>query len=147
MAILHLQVHGQSTQTCLEEYIASEEVERMCPDCRSPKTIKTTEIVCAPFTLIFHLLRFKYDENGKETVKLQNPVFCPTILTLPNGPTYVLNSVINHIGELSNSGHYNIVFFDKHQNKFVLLDDCEITNDVNIDDMAKMSYVATYTRI
>ena len=36
---------------------------------------------------------------------------------------------------------------DKHHNKFVLIDDCEIVNDVNLDDTAPMSYVVTYTRM
>ena len=145
--IIHLQVTGQNIQDSLEAYIESEEVESKCSECQSPDMVKTSEIVFAPATLIFHLLRFRYDENGDETVKLDNPIFCPKVLTLPNGPTYVLNSVINHIGECSNSGHYNIVVFDKHHNKFVLIDDCEIVDDVNLDDTAPMSYVATYTRM
>ena len=70
------------------------------------------------------------------------------MLTLPNGSTYVLNSVINHIGESSTSGHYNIVIFDEQLNKFILLDDSEITYNINIDkDMAEQSYVASYSRI
>ena len=47
----------------------------------------------------------------------------------------------SQIGQLSFE-HYNIVVFDKHHNKFVLIDDCEI-----VDDTAPMSYVATYTRM
>ena len=145
--IIHLQVTGRNIQDSLEAYISSEKVKSKCSDCQSPDKMKTSDIVFAPATLIFHLLRFRYDENGDETVKLDYPMSSPLVLTLPNGPTYVLNSVINHIGESSNSGHYNIVVFDKHRNNFILIDDCEIVDDVNIEDTAKTSYVATYTRM
>ena len=67
---------------------------------------------------------------------------------LPNGATFVLSSVINHIGERSTSGHYNIVIYDEANNKFILLDDSEIVDNVIIDnDMAEQSYVAAYKRI
>ena len=64
------------------------------------------------------------------------------------GATFVLSSVINHIGERSTSGHYNIVIYDEANNKFILLDDSEIVDNVIIDnDMAEQSYVAAYKRI
>ena len=73
--IIHLQVTGQNIQKSLEAYIASEEVESKCSECQSPDMVKTSEIVFAPASLIFHLLRFRYDENGDETFKMDNPIF------------------------------------------------------------------------
>ena len=61
--IIHLQVTGQNIQDSLEAYIESEEVESKCSECQSPDMVKTSEIVFAPATLIFHLLRSRYDEN------------------------------------------------------------------------------------
>ena len=146
--VLHLQIKGQTTQSCIDDFFDSQEVDSRCPECVSSRSTKTVKIVCAPTTIILHLLRFSYDENQDKTLKLNCPIFCPTMLTLPNGSTYVLNSVINHIGESSTSGHYNIVIFDEQLNKFILLDDSEITYNINIDkDMAEQSYVASYSRI
>ena len=55
---------------------------------------------------------------------------------------------MGRVWQHSTSGHYNILIFDEAHNKFILLGDSEITDDVNIDDdMAQQSYVATYTRI
>ena len=110
--------------------------------------MKSLEILCTPTTIILHLLRFCYDERLDETLKLMDKIVCPKHLTFPNGSTFVLRSVINHIGEQSTSGHYNILIFDEARNKFILLDDSEITDGVNIDEeMIQQSYVATYTRI
>ena len=146
--VLHLQVRGQTVQSCIDAFLSNQEIESDCPECASTRRSKSLEIVCTPTTIILHLLRFSYDEKLDETLKLLDNIFCPKQLTLPNGSTYILSSVINHIGEHSTSGHYNILIFDESDNKFILLDDSEITDDVNIDeDMAQQSYVATYTRI
>ena len=146
--VLHLQIRGKTTQNCTDEFFSTQEVDSRCPVCPSTKRKKIVEIVCSPTTVILHLLRFSYDEKQDKTLKSTCPIFCPTMLTLPNGSTYVLNSVINHIGESSTSGHYNIVIFDEQLNKFILLDDSEITYNINIDkDMAEQSYVASYSRI
>ena len=81
-------------------------------------------------------------------MKLDSEVFCPKTLALPNGAAYLLNSVINHIGESATSGHYNIMIFDEPNEEFILLDDSVILHNVKIDmTMAKTSYVAAYTRI
>ena len=146
--VMHLQVKGKSTQNCLDEFLSRQEVESKCPACNGTQCEKTVEILCTPSTIILHLLRFLYDENLDATLKLDCPIFCPSLLTLPNGSTFILNSVINHIGESSTSGHYNIVLFDEEHNKLILLDDSQITEDIVFDqDMAQNSYVATYTRI
>ena len=116
--------------------------------CDSKKCEKTIEIVCSPSTIVLHLLRFSYDEKEDKTVKSVRSFWCPTTLALPNGSTYGLSTVINHIGESANSGHYNIVIVDAAKNKLILLDDSEITENVHFDElMAQQSYVATYTRI
>ena len=72
----------------------------------------------------------------------------PQNISTSKWSTYGLSTVINHIGESANSGHYNIVIVDSENNKLILLDDSEMTEKVHFDEiMAQQSYVATYTRI
>ena len=85
--------------------------------------------------------------NQGKPLKLHDKILCPKILYLPNGSSFTLNSVINHIGEIANSGHYNIAIFDENEDSITLLDDSQITNNVNFEDLAQICYVATYTRI
>ena len=146
--VLHLQIESQTVQGCLDAFFSSQEIESKCSVCGSKKSEKTVEIVCSPETIVLHLLRFSYNEKEDRTVKALSPIWCPTTLALPSGSTYVLSTVINHIGESANAGHYNIVIFDSANNKLILLDDSEITENVHFDEkMAQQSYVATYTRI
>ena len=58
--------------------------------------------------------------------KVQDPVDCPQKLVLPSGTSYSFTSVINHIGEKTHSGHYNMILRDRDTNEFVLLDDTDI---------------------
>ena len=142
--VLHLQVRGQTVQSCLDAFLSKQEIKSDCPQCDSTRRSKSIEILCMPTTIILHLLRFCYEEKIDETLKIMDTIFCPKQITLPNGSTFLLSSVINHIGEHSTSGHYNILIFDEAHDKFILMDDSEITDDVIIDDyMAQQSYVAT----
>ena len=53
-----------------------------------------------------------------------------------------MNAVINHIGDSSSSGHYNIILVDKIRN--ILVDDLKIRYNAVFDD--KISYVAVYNK-
>ena len=145
--IIPIQLFGQNIQSCIEAFFSSEEVDWKCPRCGLLKCEKKVEVICPPSTLILHLLRFKYDDIEAVTVKQQSPMLSPTKLFLPNGASYVLTSIINHIGEASDSGHYTIIVHDEPQHKFILVDDTRITDCVKLQDMVQMSYVVAYTRI
>ena len=66
---------------------------------------------------------------------------------MPSGSTYFLVSVINHIGEDTTSGHYNVMLSNKHSNKYVLLDDSNISYVADdYDGKSDVSYIFTYVR-
>ena len=75
------------------------------------------------------------------------PINCTTTLSLKNCGMYQLNSVINHIGESSTSGHYNIMFNDLENKQFILVDDTNIDYDSSIDVVKDMCYVVSYTKM
>ena len=119
-------------------------MERKCSFCQSLKSLKTVEIIVPPSTLILHLKRFTYDEETKVSRKLNVPVSCPLVLSFKNENVYELNAVINHIGESTSSGHYNIMLVDR--GRFILVDDLEICYNPDLEDMKRISYVVVYTR-
>ena len=145
--IIPIQLIGHNIQSCIEAFFSSEEVDWKCPSCGLLKCQKKVEVICPPSTLILHLLRFMYDDNEAVTIKQQSPMLSPTQLNLPTGASYVLTSIINHVGEASDSGHYTIIIYDEPRHKFMLIDDTMITDGVKLQDMVEMSYVVAYTRI
>ena len=145
--ILSIPIRGETIQTCLDGYFSTEVIDRKCTSCSSTICSKSINIVIPPSTLILHLLRFTYDESTNQTRKLHNSVKCPLNLLLNSTTKYQLNSVINHIGESSTSGHYNILMLDKHNQNFILLDDLHISYNHTSDDLDEISYVAVYTQL
>ena len=74
---------------------------------------------------------------------ITDEVDCPEKLILPSESTYSLLSVINHIGEYTRSGHYNIVLFG---DQLTLLDDDVISNYNIKEDMNRLSYIFVYEK-
>ena len=60
---------------------------------------------------------------------------------------YQLNSVINHMGNTTNSGHYNILLQDKSNEDFILVDDIDMNYNSNITENNKVSYVVIYDKL
>ena len=90
-------------------------------------------------------MKYKFNEKRQKAVKKHDHIKYSSSLIFGTGSTYSLSSVINHIGEETNAGHYNIVIFDDEHKKFVLLDDTVIVNDVKINTyMNQSSYIFTY---
>ena len=58
-----------------------------------------------------------------------------------------MNSVINHIGESSNSGHYNILLYDPVNKQSILVDDTDIDYNASLDIVTNMCYVVSYTKM
>ena len=144
--VISVPIKGETVQNCLDCYLSSEQIEKKCQFCPSLKSFKSIDIIVPPSTLIIHLNRFTYDEKTKTTKKLHVPVSSPLALSFKNEKMYGLNAVINHIGESSSSGHYNIMLVDKLTRRFILVDDLEISCNPVIDNLNRISYVVVYTR-
>ena len=145
--ILSLPIQGDTVQTCLDDYFASEKIKKKCSNCKSMESFKSSELLVPPSTLILQLKRFSYHETEGCVKKLHVPVKCPLNLSFEGSQIYQLNSVINHIGETSNSGHYNILFHAKLDNSFVLVDDSDIHYNANITEFEDVTYVVIYDKL
>ena len=67
---------------------------------------------------------------------------------LPNGSSYFLCSIINHIGQTPKEGHYNMILYNQMKDSYVLLDDWNINLNYEIDDdMMKLQYLVTYIKV
>ena len=145
--IMQIPISGNSTQSCLDAFLCNEEVYKNCPNCKSTRSLKSLDITLSPSTLILQIMRFSFDVSKKKSRKLHMPINCTTTLSLKNCGMYQLNSVINHIGESSTSGHYNIMFNDLENKQFILVDDTNIDYDSSIDVVKDMCYVVSYTKM
>ena len=144
--IIPIQIIGQSVQNGLEEIFNADTISWECPKCHSLTVEKRLSIVQEPRTLILQLMRYSFDAAKNEASKVTDPVASPNNILLPNGTSYSLHSVINHIGEETNSGHYNVILHDKYANNFVLLDDSNISILNDSHDMNDLSYIFIYIK-
>ena len=142
--ILSLPIQGETIQKCLDAYFASEEITKRCSNCMSLKSYKSSQLLVHPSTLILQLKRFSYHEAEGCVKKHHVPVKCPLNLSFDGSQMYQLNSVINHIGESSNSGHYNVLFHAKLDNSFVLVDDSDICYNAKMPKLEEETYVVIY---
>ena len=140
--IIPIQIKGPSIQSCLDDYLAPENIEWNCPRCSNSTVLKKTSIIMEPNTIILQLLRYNYDEVKHKILKNHGKVNCLDQITLPSGKKYSLISAIIHIGEDTRSGHYQIVLYD---GQFTLLDDSEITNSEDFE-MKKLAYILIYKK-
>ena len=92
------------------------------------------------------LLRFQISWNskiGRVWQKVHSEVISTQNLILQSGTMYSLHSMISHMGENTQSGHYNLLLFEDDEN--VLLDDSTISYMDNYpQEMNKESYVCIY---
>ena len=145
--VIPIQIKGESVQSCLEDYLAAENIERNCSSCNRSEVLRKSSIINEPRTLILQLMRYKYNEIHHTVTKINAKINCPPRLVLPSGSTYHLSSVINHIGEDTTSGHYNTLLYDKENKKFLLIDDSTISNNITIDeDINRLSYIFIYIK-
>ena len=144
--LISVSINGYTIQSCLDSHFSQEQIEKRCPMCPLLKCLKSVEIIVPPATLILQLNRFSYDRTSKTTNKLHTPVSCPVTLSLQGTAMYQLNSVINHMGENTRSGHYNILVMDEDKNSFIMVDDLEIRRNPVSSNMNNVSYVAVYIR-
>ena len=145
--VLSIPVIGNSAQTCIDAYLASEQLSRKCQKCNSNRSSKSIEIVLPPSTLILHFKRYTFNETLNKTIKLHTQIFCPLALSLKSNAVYQLDAVINHIGESSTSGHYTILLNDSINKKLIMIDDTNIIHNASLSDVKDVSYVAIYRKV
>ena len=92
-------------------------------------------------------MRYKYDETQQKVKKIHSEVVSSPNLILKHGTTYFLHSIINHNGENTQSGHYNVLLFQKESGQAILLDDVNISNieDGYQQELETLSYICVYT--
>ena len=63
------------------------------------------------------------------------------------GSSYTISSVINHFGDTPQDGHYNILINDVLKDKFLLVDDQYVNENVKVtSDFKSASYIFVYTK-
>ena len=144
-AVLPIQLCDVNIQTCFESYFLSEDIDWKCPRCLESKVRKLSSLITEPEVLILQLMRYKYDDTQEKVRKIHNKVTSPQTLILPSGNRYSLHSVINHIGEDTQSGHYNVIMFEAETERIVLLDDTSISYIDHLEEeMKTTSYIFFY---
>ena len=92
-------------------------------------------------------MRYKVNAEDQTVTKIHDKMISPMEITLPSGASYTLNSVINHLGENTQVGHYTTLIYDNIRNVFVLLDDLTISCNARYRmEMSEDSYIFTYSK-
>ena len=143
--VFTIQLHGLSVQSSMENFLKDEELESECGKCQNQVLVKKFEILAEPSTLIIQLKRYKYEE--RRTIKKLDEIECSKKISLPSGSTYTISTIVNHIGERPEDGHYNVLIYDNINESFVLLDDLSVFYDVKVtSDLRSLSYIVFYTK-
>ena len=66
---------------------------------------------------------------------------------MATGTSYTISSVINHFGDTPQDGHYNILINDVLSQKFLLVDDQSVNENVrDTSDLKSASYIVVYIK-
>jgi uncharacterized UBP type Zn finger protein len=145
--VLMIQLHGLSVQACVDNFFKSEKIESECGKCQKQVIVKKCEIIAEPATLIIQLKRYEYVHEERRTYKKLDDIECSKSISLPSGSTYTISSIVNHIGDRPEVGHYNVLIYDRINESFVLLDDLDVHYDVKVTpDIRSLSYIVFYTK-
>ena len=68
--VIPLQLKGGSIQSCLDDFMAVEDIEWNCPSCISSIVLRRMVIIAEPQTIILQLMRNKYDEVRRRINKI-----------------------------------------------------------------------------
>ena len=140
--VLPLGLNGVSLETCLEYYFSPDEIDRVCSHCQSQRSTQVVSFITNPATFIIQLNRFELNR----TIKKHDDVIIPHTLQLPGGTTYRLSSIINHLGETPNSGHYTCLLAEPSGDTFTLVDDTTVRRSVRMtEEMSRTGYILMYT--
>ena len=145
--ILMIQLHGQTMQSCLMNFLSDDDIRNDCTKCENKNAVKTIEIVTEPSTLIIQLKRYKYDVDERKVIKRLDKIKCQKSLRMPGGSTFTLSSIVNHIGNNPNQGHYNVLIYDPINDCYILLDDLNVTFDAENDsEISELCYIVSFTK-
>ena len=146
--IIPLQMCGQNIEACFEDFLAPEDIDRTCSICKNKLTMKENSLMLEPATLILQLKRYSFNLETNESNKIHDRIICPKIFRLKKGSLYRLSSIINHIGENPQQGHYNVILFDQTNNVLSLVDDIEVSHDIQMTpDLQELPYIVTYVKV
>ena len=109
----------ENLMSTIEREMKSENIEFNCEKCSSKNAIQSSEIEEYPKILFVNLKRFEFDAKGQG--KIHKHVEIP--LSMDNG-RLELKSVVNHIGESMEVGHYIAMCRHKPQ-QWYMYDDVE----------------------
>ena len=138
---------GNSVQSCLTNFLYNEEINLECSKCKKPSSVKKIDIIIEPSTLIIQLKRYRYEAKEEKVRKRHEEIKLSKKITMSTGSTYTLSSVVNHIGNCPDAGHYNLIIFDEQTDSFVLLDDLNVSYCVEmLPKMDSLSYVIFYSK-
>ena len=77
--------------------------------------------------------------------KKHDAILIPKSFQLPQGASFKLVSIINHIGETPYAGHYTCLLPEPEEDLFILVDDTKIVRSVRFDeDLSQQAYILTY---
>ena len=144
--LIPIQIIGQSVQNGLDNIFKTEQIPWECPKCSSGTAERRMSILQKPQTLILQQMRYSFDFALQLVTKNPIPIVSTKCIVLPSGTTYSLQSVINHIGDDTKSGHYNIIIRDQTNENVLLLDDSDISTLDKSDVVDDVSYILCYIK-
>ena len=123
-------------QRLLEKEVEPEVIERQCPQCDHQQATKTLHIIRLPKILCVQLKRFFFNTQRNFSGKIDRFVDFPMDLDLTQlitgdrseFKTYKLQSVVNHYGQSSYSGHYTTMAFSSNLDKWIHCNDSHLTS-------------------
>ena len=145
--ILMIPIKGHSIQECFENFRKDEEIRANCSSCQNMIMVKQKNIVAEPTTLILVLNRFDYELEKNRSIKLRDNIEMTKSIRMATGTSYTISSVINHFGDTPQDGHYNVLVNDVLKDKYLLVDDQYVNENVSVtSDYKSNSYIFVYIK-
>ena len=145
--ILMIPILGHTIQSCLDNYLMDEDIERKCSDCINNSHVKQTHIIAEPSTLIIQLKRFHCDSRSGTSMKRKDSIEIEKTIKMVTGSSYRILSIINHFGDTPEEGHYNVLIYDAFSDSYILVDDQYVKKDVKItQDLKTSSYIIIFEK-
>jgi uncharacterized UBP type Zn finger protein len=121
-----------------------------CEKCKHDKCIKTPYILTYPLVLVLFVKRYVNYKNGNSFIckKKDNQINFEANIQVGD-KTYQINSIINHIGNNINSGHYISEHFKQETNEWTRCSD-NVVERVSASEVLSFSrsnsYIYFYTK-
>ena len=138
-----------SLQDCIEDMLCPEEIDDyFCDNCKkSVRAEKESLIWIFPKFFIFHINRFNYDST-KNNRRIKYPTKCLKLKNFaernPDVIVYNIRSIIQHHGQLIDTGHYTSTIFT---NQFpITISDEELNTCKPDDESLEFPYILLYEK-